>query len=291
LLSLQEAQELRIRSSSGLSDQTNLPQRIRALEGRALAYSILKNEAEAEFQSDAGENLMQLEPATELSNAQANAARSNGNQAPEVATLLPAELPAPFFGAGITTNFYNIRRKQRQQLKIAAAHQEKAKECLREVRNRTKFHALLKEQGDPQAAKILGKIIAQLKNKADYHAVISRQTEMRAYGHDRASPGAHNVIAQGNYELEFPVRPPSDAGRAQEVRNPKEDLIRLPKTKAIPLASVKFSENKKLSTKAKQQLPVAEKIMVKEATAEPPRNLKFSQAEARIVSKPLQSPY
>ena len=169
-------------------------------------------------------------------------------------------------------------------MKIAAAHQEKATECLREVRNRTKFHALLKEHGDPQAAKIFGKIIAQLKNKAAYHMVISRQTEMRAYGHDRASPGAHNVIAQGNYELEFPVRPPSDTRRAQEVKNPKEDLIRLPKTKALRLAVVKFSNNKKLSTKEKAQLPIAEKITAKEVTAEPPRNLKLSQAKARIVS-------
>ncbi|MBX9576912.1 MAG: hypothetical protein K2W97_00370 [Chthoniobacterales bacterium] len=87
-----------------------------------------------------------------------------------------------------------------------------------------KLQALLKEHGDPQKAKILGAIIEQFKNKANYHTVMARQTEMHAYGHDPESPGAHNVIAQGNYELEFPVRPPSPTRRAREVKNPKEDL-------------------------------------------------------------------
>ena len=90
MLSLEEAQELRIHSSLGLSHQSDHPHRIRALEGRASAYSILGKEAEEELLSGARENVMQLEPAKELSNAQANAAPSNENQAAGIATLLPA---------------------------------------------------------------------------------------------------------------------------------------------------------------------------------------------------------
>lgn len=282
LLALEEAQELRICSSLGLSHQNNLPQRIRALEGRAHAYSILGKEAEAELLNDGGENVIQPEPAAEFSNAQASASPANENQAAEIATLLPAQLPAPFFGVGTTTNFYNSQRKQQQQLKIAAAHQEKAKQCLREVGYKTKFHDLLKEHGDPQKAKSLEKIIEQLKNRANYHTVMARQTEMQAYGHDPQLPGAHKVIPQGNYELEFPVRPPSPTRQAQKIKHPQEDLIGLPKTKAIPLASAKFQEGKKLSPKAAQQLPIAKKIALKEVAAMFPKNTKLPEAEANF---------
>ncbi|MBX9576911.1 MAG: hypothetical protein K2W97_00365 [Chthoniobacterales bacterium] len=61
-------------------------------------------------------------------------------------------------------------------------------------------------------------------------------------------------------------------------------IIRLPKTKAIPLVSAKFLENKKLSSKEKQQLPVAEKIVAKEVTAESPKRLKLTEAKARLMS-------
>ena len=281
--SFQGAGELRVRSSLGLSHESNLPQRIRALEGRGSAYSILAKEAEAELLNDAGENVIQLEPAAELSSDQASTASSRESLSSE-RTLLPADLPAPFFGARTTTNFYNIQRKQRQQLKIAAAHQEKAKECLRECRKNMKLQALLKEHGDPQKAKIVGEIIDQLKNDADYHTVMAQEIQARVYAPDPQSPGAHQVIAQGNYELEFPVRPPSPTRRAREVKNPQEDLIRLPKTKAISLVSAKFLENKKLSSKEKQQLPVAKKIVAKEVAAESPKNIKLPEARAQFVN-------
>ena len=282
--SLEEANELKNLSLFGSHHEGNLPQRIKVLEGRADAYSILAKEAEAEFLSDSGESVIQPELVADLSNTEANDASSNENQAAEIRTLLPAQLPVPFFGSGTTTDFYNSRRKQRQQLKIAAAHQEEAKKCLRESRNNMKIHALLKEHGDYQSEKSLGKIIEQLENKANYHTVMARQTEMRAYGHDPQSPGAHSVVAHGNYEFEFPLRPPSDTHRAQEIKNPREDLIRLPKTKAIPLASAQFLKSKKLSPKEKQQLPVAQKITAKEVTAESAKNVKLPEAQARRVS-------
>lgn len=284
LRSSEEAQELRIRSSLGLSHPSNLPQRIRVLEGRALAYSILEKEAEAELLSAAGENAVQSQRAVELSNAQASASPVNENQAAEITTLLPTQLPAPFFGASTSSNFCNSQRKQRRQLAIAAAHEDKAKQCLREVRNITKRINLFKEHGDPQKAKNLETIIEQLKDSANYHTVIAQQTEMEAHGYDPEQPGARKVIAQGNYELEFPVRPPSPTRRAQEIKNSKEDFIQLPKTKGIPLASVEFLENKKLSPKAKQQLPVAKKITAKKVTATFPKNIKLPEAKAQFMS-------
>ena len=280
---LQERQRLLLRSSLGLPHQTNLPQQIRALEGRASAYAILAKEAEAELLSELGENVIQPESGVELNNVQANAVSSNESHPQSVATLLPPQLPAPFFASETTTNFSNIQRKQRQQLKIAEAHQDKAKQYLREVRNAMKRLVLVKEHGNLPKAKILEQSIEQLKNRANYHTVIARETEMQAYGHDSQSPGANNTILQGNYELEFPVRPPSDTYRAEEIKNPREDLIRLPKTKAIPLASAQFLESKKLSAKEKQQLPIAKKVPAKEVTAGSPKNLKLPEAKARLI--------
>ncbi|MBX9576913.1 MAG: hypothetical protein K2W97_00375 [Chthoniobacterales bacterium] len=108
--SLEGAGELRVRSSLGLSYESNLPQRIRALEGRGSAYSILAKEAEAELLSDVGENVIQPQSVAELSNDRASTASSMESLSSE-RTLLPARLPAPFFGTRTTTNFYNSQRK------------------------------------------------------------------------------------------------------------------------------------------------------------------------------------
>lgn len=163
-----------------------------------------------------------------------------------------------------------------------AAHNEKANECLRKIRNARKLIPLLKERGEVLKVRSQEQFVKELKNKADYHSVMARTIHAQVYGHDSNAPGAHAVVPQGNYEIEFPIRPPSPARKAREIKNPQENLIQLRKAKATPLASAKISSKKKnLSAK---KLPVAKKIAMKEVTAESPRDLNLPVAKVSMIN-------
>lgn len=253
-----EITSLRLRLLQDQSVPTNLPQRIRALKGRAEIHEILEQEIADELLETSRTNIL-LE-----------------------SRLLSAELPASFFGSQPTNNFNNIQRKQRQRIAAMINYEDKANRLFRKIRQKEKFCALLKEHKELVRAKAEEKIIEQLKNQANRYVVMVRNIHAQVYNHDEDAPGSHHVVPQGNYELTFPIRPPSSTVKAKKIKNPKEDLIRLPKTPAVAFAKAKFSKSKKLLTK-REELPIAKKVLVQEVTATLPKNIKLPEAQVSPI--------
>lgn len=202
-------------------------------------------------------------------------------------TLLPEQLPNSFFSSVREPSFRQLKRKSRRQLAAAVFHEKQAASELRQIRHNEKQLALIIEHSTSPNWKVekqnLEQLIERLKASASYHTVKARQIIDRVYGVGLNFPGAHQVLAEGNYELEFPIRPPSPTQRARAVSNPSEDLIQLHRGKVEPLAQVRSaSKNVKKSRMAK--LPTAHQIKLpREVEGMAPKSLKFPEAQARLL--------
>lgn len=301
LLALREASQLREQLSSFDADPLLVPRRVRALEARASVNALLAREAQEAYAEKIEREFPPLPPADDASalreheevlhtesDQMAIPSSALEHDAAE-ATTFSEYVPDSFVTTRTESTTRRIKRKQRQRLAAVAAHQEKAAFYTRQARAAEKMLLLLKEHGNvhKDALRIAGyeKRVRECRRGASYHAVIAQEIINQIHDRHSNAPGAHHVRAEGNYEMELPVRPPSPIKKAQKVKNPREDLIRLSRAKAEPLLDGKVSKMSKKNSKiiSQKKVPVAQKIKPKTVEAMHPKDIKLPEAKAVLL--------
>ena len=296
--SLEEARELREMLGIGSNDPRITPVSIRKFEGRSSVHALLANEAREELREEERSVLDRIEQARgslhshdlrEVSpfSVEDESREEIPQQEWNESTLLPEQLPDSFFSPVREPSFRQFKRKSRRQLAAAAFHEQQAASELRQIRHYEKQLTLIVEHSTSPTwkaeKKVLERLIEQLKESASYHTVKAREIIDRVHGTHLNSPGAHQVVAEGNYELEFPIRPPSPTQRARAISNPNEDLIRFRRGKVESLVQATMLD-KNVKKPHLTNLPIAHQIQSPiEIEAVSPKNMKLPEARASLL--------
>jgi hypothetical protein len=279
---LEESERLYHALWSGAAVPRNTPKQIKSLRARADLYYTLAKEAEETLSTPSSHT-----PLSEQSVFQSITAESSNIEShpPSLHTLLPEHLPSSFVHyTPLVNDRPSLGRKQQRQLKKAADYEKRAISYLREVRYYQKNKDLLQERGESQRVQHIQGIIREMEGEAAFCSMEAERLRNSAYGESHNSPGAYQVTNIGDYPIEFRSRSASPATRAHKITKSQsyEDLIRLPKTKAIPVQQGSIAGREQLANQ--KNLSTAHNLEnVKEVTAEFPKNLKWSSAEARIL--------
>ncbi|MBX9743225.1 MAG: hypothetical protein K2W99_06790 [Chthoniobacterales bacterium] len=289
---LEEAKELlKQHSASGFQEQPALLERIIFLKEQAALQTGLAQEALQKVEENQSSSLGPI--AAQLATIRQEVgieARTVSAFVPVVVeeerrrleqTCLPEQLPPSFVSGREDSNSRAaIEREQRRLLRSMAAHEEKAAYYERQIKRQEKLLGTVKEHGSPERIKKQEDYIVFLQEEAVGHTLVAHEIGMQIHGNELTSPGAYNVVTQGNYQWELPVISPAPAVQAREIKKTDADLRRLPRGKVeTPLQGQVLPLLPQQGTHQRDPSIKARKVEVKKAEAVSPKNLKFPEAQ------------